>query len=185
MNKKILGLGLFTLLGFGFTGLVLVHFFQESTLEDLFTRGLPWFWQVILGLMVGGLAAIIAKWIIKRPFFEKQHHYYHQLINQWNWGQERIIFISLCAGVGEELFFRAGLQPLLGLWLTSLLFVLIHGYLNPYDWRISVYGMAMVLIIAVFGWLFEITGIFTAVAAHAVFDWVLLTWMTKNEKAHE
>lgn len=185
MNKKILGLGLFTLFGFGFSGLALVYFLQEATWEDLCSRGWPWFGQVILGLIVGGLAAVIAKWIIKRPFFEKQDQYYHQLINQWEWGQERIIFVSICAGVGEELFFRAGLQPLLGLWLTSVLFVLLHGYLNPFDWRISIYGMAMVLIIAAFGWLFETTGIFTAMAAHAVFDWILLSWMTNDEKANE
>lgn len=167
-----------TVLGFGLAGLALVVFFQNIQIKDLFLRGIPFLWQVILGFITGLMASGVALLLITRPFFKKQRQFYHDMINQWSWTPLNIIFVSLCAGVGEELFFRAGIQPLLGLWETSILFVVLHGYLNPMSWRISVYGVVMVFIIAGFGYLFEKTGIFTAMMAHAVFDWVLLSWMT-------
>ncbi|MEX2512255.1 MAG: CPBP family intramembrane glutamic endopeptidase [Cyclobacteriaceae bacterium] len=182
MDRKILWLGLLTLLGFGFSGLVLVYFFQESTVLELFTKGWTWGWQIFWGLISGIIASVIAIWIIKRPFFENRRNYYHRMINQWEWDQGKIIFVSLCAGIGEELFFRAGLQPLLGLWTTAVLFVVLHGYLHLFDWRISVYGLAMVLIIAFFGFLFQKVGLFSVITAHATFDWILLTWMTTKSK---
>ena len=91
-----------------------------------------------------------------------------------------IIFLSLCAGIGEELFFRAGIQPFLGVWWTAVFFVLLHGYLNPKNVRISIYGLVMVGIIAGFGYLFKYCGIFSAITAHAVFDMVLFFSMIKN-----
>lgn len=41
-----------------------------------------------------------------------------------------IAVYSLASGVAEELFFRGAMQPALGLWLTSLIFGLAHGYLD-------------------------------------------------------
>jgi membrane protease YdiL (CAAX protease family) len=89
-----------------------------------------------------------------------------------NWSE--IAFISLCAGVGEELLFRGVLQPLLGIVLTAVLFVAIHGYLNPRDWRISVYGVFMTGVICFLGWMTEVYGIWSAVMAHFVIDVILL-----------
>ncbi|MEX2569477.1 MAG: CPBP family intramembrane glutamic endopeptidase [Cyclobacteriaceae bacterium] len=178
MDRKILWLGLLTLLGFGFSGLALVYFFQDTSAMKLFSKGWFWGWQIFVGLISGGFSSVIAIWIIKRPFFENRRRYYHRLINLWEWDQRKILFVSLCAGIGEELFFRAGLQPLLGLWTTAVLFVVLHGYLHPYDWKISVYGLIMVFIIAGFGFIFQKTGIISVITAHAIFDWILLSWMT-------
>jgi len=41
-----------------------------------------------------------------------------------------IAVFSLASGVAEELFFRGALQPDAGIWLTSLIFGLCHGYLD-------------------------------------------------------
>ncbi|MFC4870731.1 CPBP family intramembrane glutamic endopeptidase [Negadavirga shengliensis] len=178
MKYKIIWIGWFTVLGFGLVGLALVWFFQDIEIGELFSRGWPLGWQLLLGVFTGMVASGIAWFLITRSFFDKQRVFYRDMINRWSWTPSTILFVSFCAGVGEELFFRAGLQPLLGLWETSILFVLLHGYLNPFNWRISVYGVVMVFIISCFGYLFERTGIYTAMTAHAVFDWVLLSWMT-------
>jgi membrane protease YdiL (CAAX protease family) len=42
------------------------------------------------------------------------------------------IWISLFAGVGEEILFRGAIQPLRGLWLTSAIFCLLHIEPNQY-----------------------------------------------------
>ena len=181
MSRHMRFLGWATLLGFGLLGLGLVYFFQEIPLIELLAGHWPLLAQLFLGLLAGGLSALLAKWVICRPFFSQERVKYQRLINQWTWTPGGAVFISICAGVGEELFFRAGVQPLLGLWPTSVLFVLIHGYLNPFNWRISVYGLLMVGLIAFFGYLFQETGILTAMAAHTAFDAVLLVWLTAKK----
>ncbi|WP_114750203.1 CPBP family intramembrane glutamic endopeptidase [Pleomorphovibrio marinus] len=177
MSKKIFLLGIGTLLGFGGLGFVFVTFIQGVKFWGVLQEGVGIYFQVTIGVLVGGASAGLALGWITRPFFAKEYRFYRDLICQFNWSFFSIVFVSLCAGIGEELFFRAGLQPLLGLWLTSFLFVALHGYLNPYNWRISVYGVQMVLVIAVFGWLFEEFGIWSAITAHAIFDWIVISFL--------
>lgn len=167
-------LGWVTLLGFGFIGLAMVYFFQTVTLKYLLIGHWPVVKQLITGSIVGSVGAFLALILINAPFFKQDRQKYHDLLNSLAWTREGIVFISVCAGVGEELLFRAGIQPLLGLWVTSILFVAIHGYINPLKWRISVYGISMVGFIAALGYLFETAGILSAMTAHAVFDAILL-----------
>ena len=76
--------------------------------------------------------------------------------------------------MGEEILFRAGIQDYLililpeikawfegttvdpallntwkyehaSVWITSFLFIVIHGYLSPWNWRLSIYGTFMVI----------------------------------------
>jgi membrane protease YdiL (CAAX protease family) len=180
MPKPLFLLGLGTLVVFGGLGILLVEFFQEDNFISMFKQGLPLGWQILAGVSVGLISAGIAWVIISRAFFKKQLNYYQQLIQTFTWTPGSIIFVSFCAGVGEELFFRAGIQPFLGIGWTSVLFVALHGYLNPSNWRISIYGVFMVGIIAGFGVLFEKWGIVTVMVAHMVFDWVLLTFLTQK-----
>jgi membrane protease YdiL (CAAX protease family) len=47
----------------------------------------------------------------------------------WHW-----LALAIGAGIGEEILFRGALQPVLGIWFTSLLFAVVHvqyGLLNP------------------------------------------------------
>jgi uncharacterized protein len=173
-------LGMGTLLIFGGLGILSVAFFQGISFYSLLKSGLPLGWQIVTGIVAGLFSAGIAWFIITRDFFSGQFAFYQKLIQTFTWTQGSIIFVSLCAGVGEELFFRAGIQPFLGIGWTSVFFVALHGYLNPYNWRISVYGVCMVGIIAGFGFLFEKSGIFSVIVAHMVFDWVLLTFLTRT-----
>lgn len=70
------------------------------------------------------------------------------------------------SGLGEEVFFRGGLQPTLGLPLTSLAFGLAHG-----GWRLRemwAYVLAAALAGAIFGAVYARTGLLWAsVLAHA------------------
>ena len=80
-----------------------------------------------------------------------------------------ILLASFSAGVGEELFFRAGLQPFLGIWLTSILFIAIHSYIKMTKaWLF--FGFIMILMSAGLGYLYEYVGLVSAMSAHAAFD---------------
>ncbi|MEM6585234.1 MAG: type II CAAX endopeptidase family protein [Pseudomonadota bacterium] len=83
-----------------------------------------------------------------------------------------IIFISICAGVGEEALFRGGLQTLLGeyaplplaLVVSAALFALIH-FAQP---AISV---LLFVIGCLFGWIYWQTGsLLTVMVGHTVYD---------------
>lgn len=83
------------------------------------------------------------------------------------------IWIGILTGLGEELFFRAGLQPILGLPLTSLLFGSLH-VLPPlrrnWPWML----FAVVLGFAL-GWIYDRSGnLVGPVAAHAAINAVNL-----------
>ncbi|MEX2592327.1 MAG: CPBP family intramembrane glutamic endopeptidase [Anditalea sp.] len=180
MNKVTLSLALGTLFFFGIGGIFIIEYLQDQSFIDVLMRGWDIPFQLIIGLLAGMAASGIAMFIITRKFFKQEKKFYYNLISKLDLNLAGILILSLCAGIGEELFFRAGIQPLLGIWWTSFLFVMLHGYLNPKNLRISIYGLVMVAIIAGFGYLFKYSGIFTAMTAHAVFDMVLLLNMTKK-----
>ena len=184
MNKT-LGLGLSTLIIFGLGSYYLIVSVQEKVFLKVLLSGLAIPVQLGIGLAYGLLTAVVALWIINRKFFKREKKYYHKLIAQLDLSLGNIIFLSFCAGFAEELFFRGGLQPLLGLWLTSILFVAIHGYLNPRNWRVSIYGAAMVFFIAGMGYLFQEVGLISAMTAHAVLDVVLFLNISSSGQEKE
>jgi membrane protease YdiL (CAAX protease family) len=83
------------------------------------------------------------------------------------------VWIALCAAIGEELLFRAALQPLLGLWMTSLVFLVVHTPI--YRFRHldratlvqagGVFGASVVL-----GLVFQYVGLLAAMLVHAWID---------------
>ncbi len=83
------------------------------------------------------------------------------------------LWISIAAAVGEEMLFRAALQPLLGVWIVSLLFLLTH--VPVYRFRkldgatiaqaASVFAGSVVL-----GFVFEYVGLLAAMLVHAWID---------------
>lgn len=107
---------------------------------------------------------------------------YSNLIGSFELKPAHIIYISLCAGIGEEILFRGVIQPFLGIWITAILFVAIHGYLNPKNWRLIIYGVYLTLVIVVVGWQAKHFGLISAIAAHTVIDIVLLQQMSKPEE---
>lgn len=178
MNKKaLLLLALFTLIGFSLIGVLVMYIFHPSKLELILDHGMPWHLQILIGLAYGTLTGWTARSLIASDFMTPVREKYAGLLGNISLSPVEIIFISLCAGIGEEMLFRAALQPLLGLWFTSILFVALHGYLSPNDLRLSAYGVALTVVIAGIGVLFITCGIITAMVSHAMIDIILLFMM--------
>lgn len=173
-------LGLLTLLIFGIGGVLIIEFVQDRSVIEVMSSGQSPLLQISAGITAGLVSSAIAIGIISRPFFHPELRYYSNLITGWKLTLADMIFLSICAGFAEELFFRAGIQPLLGIWWTALIFVFIHGYLNPNKWRISIYGAVLVGIIAGFGYLYEWIGILTPMVAHAILDLALFHYLSRH-----
>ena len=83
------------------------------------------------------------------------------------------LWISLAAAIGEELLFRAALQPLLGVWINSVIFLLTHT--PVYQFRkldkatlvqaAGVFGASVVL-----GFIYQYVGLLAAVLVHVAID---------------
>lgn len=182
-KKTIYLLALFTLLGFPAIGWIIHFFFSEEPLSSVFENKINLFIQLPAGIVFGWVTAMIGWMIVRSGWMMPVREKYEGIIGQFNLNLPGIIFISCCAGIGEELLFRGAIQPQIGIIFTSIGFVALHGYLNPADWRVSVYGLYMTLVIAFIGWMYEEMGIFFCISAHAVIDVVLLSKLVKNEKS--
>jgi len=175
MNRRTFFLlGLLTLVGFSSVGGWVIEQFQDIRFISLFQTEIPWYTQIGIGLLYGIVTATGAWLIVQSDLLTDTRTFFARIIQQLRLSIFDILFISFCAGVGEEILFRGAIQPYLGIWITAILFVAIHGYLNPKNWRLSVYGIYMCLVIGGMGYLCDYLGITTAIAAHFAIDVVLL-----------
>lgn len=134
-----------------------------------------------LGIMLGILYALIALWVMQAPVFEKLPVRVEKMVRDMKLNFWDCVFLSICAGLGEELLFRSGVQFYLGPIITSIIFVAIHGYLNPFNWRMSLYGLVVLPFILLISYGFIVFGLWFAVAAHFAYDLVLFTTMSKED----
>jgi len=97
-------------------------------------------------------------------------------------GWPALLAVAIAAGVGEELLFRGGLQPLAVRWSGPVagvaLVSVVFGLLHAVSWA---YFVAATLIGAYLGWLAEAYQDLTApILVHAVYDFVALMALRGN-----
>jgi membrane protease YdiL (CAAX protease family) len=180
-QRNLFLLGIFTLFGFGGIGLAILYFAEGVHPLIFFKAGkVTWWWQVIYGTLFGIPSAIAALGLVNTKFFSNEMQFFSDLINKLAPTYGHAVFYSVCAGVGEEILFRGGIQPYLGIWVTSFVFILLHGYINPFNIALTIYGLFMVFISAGLGYLFEMYGIIASIVAHFLFDLVMFVFMRKS-----
>lgn len=167
-------LGLVTLLFFGVGGWYLLTAVQGRDMAGVLLGPETWIWHAGVGLGIGLAAGWLAKWFVERPWQAPVLDGYARLIAPLMAHPVDRLFVSVCAGVGEELFFRGAVQHWLGVPLTAVLFVAIHGYLDPRDRRRSAYGLLLTGIMIGIGHVAAHHGLLAPMVAHAVIDIILL-----------
>lgn len=172
-KSKIYIMGFVTLIGFPLLGVTIVGFVEDNPYNFNWFWEMIWWQQLLLGGAAGTAAGFLAWGLISTDFLKPTLEKYGNLIGKMNLNNSEIIFLSICAGFGEEILFRAVLQQYWGIWITALVFVAIHGYLDPRNMRMVVYGLTMTIIIAGVGYLYEYSGLLAAAAAHTMIDVVL------------
>lgn len=62
-----------------------------------------------------------------------------------------------------------------GIWITSFVFIFLHGYLNPLNWRMSLFGVIMYGVALALGFIFINFGLIPAMVFHFVYDFTAFT----------
>lgn len=176
------GLSVFTL--FGFSGIAYfilsfydsVQYFDRLEYDNLLL-------SVPIGLAFGAVAGFIGLLLLKLPQLKQTSTFYAKLFKGLDLHWSDILFYSFCAGVGEEILFRGALQPLLGLWFTAILFVILHGYIAFKDWKKTMYGIFLIVISAGFGYLTVYFDLYAAMAAHFIYDVIMFLKLRKDSKS--
>jgi membrane protease YdiL (CAAX protease family) len=182
-RRLFLSLSLFTLIAFSVIGALCIVWWQNRSLASAFV-GSWWLWQLLYGTAYGVATSLIAISIVEMRSLQSVTDFFRQIFSKSELKFGDIVFASFCAGVGEELLFRGGLQPFLGIWLTAIVFIAIHGYLDPRNWRLFIYGVLMVFMSAGLGYLCDNIGIISAMMAHAIFDLVMFSHLLYNKKTN-
>jgi uncharacterized protein len=181
----IIKLALATLFGMPAIALMADHFSERIDLRTSLIGYEPMWKQILMGSVLGTLIALLAIRLVNSDLLKPVHQRYADRLANFHLNFSEIILISLCAGVGEELLFRGALQPFLGVVLTSMIFVAIHGYINPNDWRLSIYGIFMTACICGVGYFAIHYGLISAIIAHTLIDVFLLSDMQDSDNKEE
>ena len=179
-NRKIITLGLFTIIGFPLSAFVINYFFSSKSFWEIFISKQGILNELLIGMCLGILLGLFAWRIIKLKILKPVREKYQDVIGSLRMNIGTIVVVSICAGVGEEILFRGILQSYFGIWITAVGFVAIHGYLNPLDWRISIYGAYMTAAIVIIGYLDMLYGLTSAMLAHTMIDIILFLKLTRE-----
>jgi len=174
-----------TLFGMPILGAALLWFFNDVDLLQRWTGEFPLWQQLITGVPIGLASAWLAESVLNLKKLRNVLEKYSKLLGNFKLNKPEMLWLSVCAGVGEELLFRGVLQWItihffgfwMGIGVTSILFIAIHGYLNPKNGNVFLYGFFLTTVIFAWGILNETYGIWTVIVAHATFDYYLLSRM--------
>jgi hypothetical protein len=169
-------LGLATLLLFPLLGYALLWILGDSFWEMFI---LSWHdaWTIPAFLASGILFGMFVIWLSELPYFEKSMSDYKHLLSRYKITVWHAIFLSFCAGFGEEIFFRGAVQPYLGIWITAIFFVAIHTYFSFKDMKKNVFAVLLTLYIVLLGWGARDFSLWHAIAGHFSYDLVLMMYV--------
>lgn len=175
-GKNLLGMSLLSFLFYIVLSLVLIYFLHDGSIWTMFEHGYSIPVQVVVGLGAGVIAALVVMQLsAKSPIADVLNDYaLFRVIANTRFSSFDRVQISLFAGAGEEILFRGAIQPIIGIWATSILFIAIHGYFKFTSFGHILFGVMMFALSMLLGLLFETTGLVSAMIAHAVYDLVML-----------
>jgi len=118
------------------------------------------------GFLLSGITWLMGKW----KYLNDVNFDYTLRLGIFNFSLQEILFLSFCAGVGEEIVFRGMIQPWLGILTTSFLFIALHGYMSYSSWPKVIFGLILFAVGTILGVLGEYLGLLAAIVAHIIYD---------------
>ncbi len=163
-----------------FLGFIIIYFFQEKPIWQPLVEGLEIWIQLLTGSLFGILFAFLAIRLLHNEQMKSVIESYGiiQQVRELKLTPVQMISLSVVAGISEEFLFRAAIQPLLGVWVTSAIFIGIHGYIRFSTFPKFLYTLFTFLLSCALGYLYIAFGIYSAMLAHAVYDMIVLWKIT-------
>ena len=121
---------------------------------------------VVGGFLLSGITWLMGKW----NYLDDVNFDYTLRLGIFNFSFQEILFLSFCAGVGEEIVFRGMIQPWLGILTTSFMFIALHGYMSYSSWPKVIFGLILFSVGTILGILGEYIGLLAAIVAHIIYD---------------
>lgn len=167
-------LGTITLIGFPLIGFLINYLFGSPLSLDILRFSDHDAYFILAGLLFGVSVALVGERISEIPFISKSTFDLTEFLKNLRLNYFDIFFLSFAAGFGEEILFRASIQEFLGIWPTSIIFIAIHGYLDFRKPGIFIFGVYLTFFSAFLGYMYETYGLWSAVAIHFAYDFLLL-----------
>lgn len=183
-SRELLTMSAGSLVLYLFISTLLYYFVIEESLFSVFFTGETLGLQLITGISAGIVSAVIIIFFSTHPPMSQvlDDFVIFRIISRTKFTLFDKVQVSLFAGTGEELLFRGTIQPLIGIWLTSVLFIAIHGYISIKSAGHILFTILLLGLSLMLGFLFEYSGIVAAMLAHAVYDFIMLLWAGKRQK---
>lgn len=152
-------------------GLIMIWIQQGVPLPFSYIHGkIPILYQLGIGLVFGILVILASIGGHRFRMVQNTEQHLRGMIGYLK--IKHIVCVALYSALGEELLFRGGLQPWLGLWITSILFGILHWPSNKNMIFYPFFAMAAGFS---FGWMFEYTGgLLAPILAHCIINAVNL-----------
>jgi len=167
-------------------GAIIIYFGQDRSVLDAFTDGAPIWIQLATGSGFGMLFGVMGVQLMKDPTLKEALSEYEiiKTLNELKLGKMQQISVSAVAGITEEFLFRAAIQPVIGIWLTSLIFVGVHGYIKITSVPKFLFTLFTFLLSMMLGYLYISFGLYSAIMAHFIYDAIVL-WKHSEEAKKE
>jgi membrane protease YdiL (CAAX protease family) len=159
-----------------------IIYFSRSEPLTIFSRPLGPLTQLLVGQVLALIAAGVSWVLFRLTANSASSARTIQSYARLDLSGLNPLWISIAAAIGEEMLFRAALQPLLGVWIVSLIFLLTH--VPVYRFRkpdgatlaqaASVFAGSVVL-----GFVFQYVGLLAAMLVHMWIDIVGLLIVRK------
>ncbi len=175
-RRLLLRISLLSGLAWIVLGTGIIWLWHETGIPERLMSGNPIWQQLSAGAIIGSVFGYAGASLISIPGFKQVSDDLQvvRIIRSAGLKRGDVIQISAIAGTTEEWLFRAALQPLLGIWITSVLFVAVHGYFKFSSRYHIFFGVFMLALSFVLGLLFAQIGLISAMVAHLVYDiWVM------------
>src|SRR5712691_12946151 len=122
--------------------------FGDGALPTVLVEGQPIAAQIGWGIIFGSAISVpLVVVVFFVPIFSSLRKQLLDLVSRLDLHALNPLWISLSAGIGEELLFRGALQPIVGLWWTSSIFTLAHfgsGQFRSMNWQKLIYATSVV-----------------------------------------
>lgn len=150
-----------------------IIWFTQAAPLDVFTRPAAPMWQLVIGQGLALVAAAASYGLYRSSSRSASTMNTIETYARLDLRGMNPLWMALAAAVGEEMLFRAALQPLLGVWIVSLLFLATH--MPVYRMRrldratlvqaAGIFGTSVAL-----GFVFQYVGLIAAVLVHLWID---------------